>query len=390
MSGLAAPVALAAPAFVLTLNAGSSSLKYAVFALDSRSDGAILCGSIDRASGSAQWLDQVLHHTSAVTAGAIWAGIGHRIVHGGPHLSEPQLVKPPVMAELQRIIAFAPEHLPAEIALIEDVTRQFPAVPQVVCFDTAFHRDLPRVAQLLPIPRHFEATGIRRYGFHGLSYEFLREQLVRLNEPAIRHGKVILAHLGNGASLAALRDGVCVDTSMGFTPAAGLVMGSRAGDLDPGLIAYLAQTETMTAERLNHLVNHESGLLGVSETSADMRALLGAEECDVRAAEAVALFCQQAKKWLGAYAAVLGGLDTLVFAGGIGENNAPIRARICRGLEFLGLELDDTRNASHAPVISAATSRVSVRVIPTNEELIIARAISQVLRLSVARQRSEP
>ena len=199
-----------------------------MFALDSQSDVAILCGNIDRASGSAQWLDQVLHHTSTVTAGATWAGIGHRIVHGGPHLTGPQLVNPPVLAELQRIVAFAPEHLPVEITLIEDVTKRFPAVPQVVCFDTTFHRDLPRVAQLLPIPRRFETAGIRRYGFHGLSYEFLRDQLIVLNDPAIRHGRVILAHLGNGASLAALRDGVCVDTSMGFTPAAGLVIDRKS------------------------------------------------------------------------------------------------------------------------------------------------------------------
>ena len=370
---------------VLTLNVGSSSLKFAVFALDEQPD-AVLWGSVDRVADHQQWLDLVLDRAATMTGADGWAGVGHRIVHGGPRLSEPQLVSAHVIAELKRLVRFAPEHLPAEIALIEQVAKRFPRVPQVACFDTAFHRDLPRVAQLLPIPRRYQAAGVRRYGFHGLSYEFLREELVRLGDPAAAKGRVILAHLGSGASLAALRDGQCIDTSMAFTPAAGLVMGTRAGDIDPGLIVYLAQTDGMTAERLNQLVNHESGLLGVSETSADMRELLEQEKNDVRAAEAVALFCHQTKKWIGAFTAVLGGLDTVVFAGGIGEHNASIRARICAGLGFLGLELDDSRNAAHAPVISSTASRVSVRVMRTNEELVIARAVSRLLQLRGANQ----
>jgi acetate kinase len=237
---------------------------------------------------------------------------------------------------------------------------------------------MPRVARLLPIPRRFDAKGIQRYGFHGLSYAFLMEELARLGDPAATQGRVILAHLGNGASLAAVRDGKSVDTSMGFTPTAGLVMSTRTGDLDPGLAPYLARTERMTTQQFYEMVNHQSGLLGVSETSSDMRDLQDHEQSDVRAAEAVALFCYQAKKWIGAYAAALGGLDTLVFAGGIGENAPAVRARICEGLGFLGLELDEANNATSAAVISQAGSRVTVRVIRTDEELMIARSVLRV------------
>jgi acetate kinase len=245
----------------------------------------------------------------------------------------------------------------------------------VACFDTAFHQTMPRVARLLPIPRRFDAKGVQRYGFHGLSYAYLMEELARLGDPAAKIGRVILAHLGNGASLAAVRDGKSIDTSMGFTPTAGLVMSTRSGDLDPGLAPYLARTEQMTTKQFYEMVNHESGLLGVSETSSDMRDLLDHETQDVRAAEAVALFCYQAKKWIGSFAAALGGLDTLVFAGGIGENAPPVRARICEGLNFLGIELNESRNADTAGVISTDASRVTVRVIRTDEELMIARSV---------------
>ncbi len=238
---------------------------------------------------------------------------------------------------------------------------------------------MPRVATLLPIPRRYEAQGVRRYGFHGLSYEFLMEELARLADPAATKGRVILAHLGNGASLAAVRDGKSIDTSMGFTPTAGLVMSGRSGDLDPGLVSYLARTEQMSAAQFQKMVNHKSGLLGVSETSSDMRDLLERETQDVRAGEAVALFCYQAKKWIGAFAAALGGLDTLVFAGGIGENAPPVRERICDGLGFLGIELDRERNAKNAPLVSSDTVRVKVRVIRTDEELMIARSVAHLL-----------
>ncbi|MDP1861346.1 MAG: acetate kinase, partial [Gemmatimonadaceae bacterium] len=243
---------------------------------------------------------------------------------------------------------------------------------------------MPRVATLLPIPRRFGAKGVQRYGFHGLSYSYLLEELGHL-DPAAKRGRVILAHLGNGASMAAVRHGKSIDTSMGFTPAAGLVMGTRTGDMDPGLAYFLARTDRMSAARFQDMVNHESGLLGVSGTSADVRDLLAHEARDVRAADAVALFCYQAKKWIGSFTAALGGVDTLVFSGGIGENAPLIRERICDGLEFLGIELGKRRNAKNAPLISSDSSRVKVRVIRTNEELMIARAVTRVLTLDLTR-----
>jgi acetate kinase len=283
-----------------------------------------------------------------------------------------------MLAELRRLKAFDPDHLPLEIELIEAFRKRHPRLPQVACFDTAFHRTMPRVAVLLPIPRRYEAAGVRRYGFHGLSYEFLMAELARLGDPAAKKGRVILAHLGNGASLAAVRDGNSIDTSMGFTPTAGLVMSSRSGDLDPGVVSYLARTERMSAARFQKMVTRESGLLGVSETSSDMRDLLDREAEDVRAAEAVALFCYQARKWIGAFTAALGGLDTLVFAGGIGENAPIVRERICDGLGFLGIELNGKRNAKNAPLISRRAGPVRVRVIRTDEELIIARSAARI------------
>jgi propionate kinase len=289
---------------------------------------------------------------------------------------------------LRRLSPFDPEHLPSEIALVEALGERCKNLPQVACFDTAFHRDLPQLARILPLPRRYEAAGVRRYGFHGLSYEFQMEELIRVGDRAATNGRVILAHLGNGASMAAVRDGQCIDTSMGFTPTAGLVMGTRSGDLDPGLVSYLALTEEMNAPEFQKLVNHQSGMLGISETSSDMRTLLAAESHDSRAAEAVGLFCYQAKKWVGAYTAALGGLDTLVFAGGIGENCAPIRTRICDGLQFLGLMLDEKRNDENASLISAAGSRVTVRVIRTDEELVIARSAARVFQAVAKEQRT--
>jgi acetate kinase len=286
-----------------------------------------------------------------------------------------------MVEELRRLSPFDPEHLPEEILLTESFHRRFPDLPQVACFDTAFHKDLPRVARLLPIPRRYEALGVRRYGFHGLSYAFLMGELSRVAGKEKARGRVILAHLGNGASLAAVHHGKSVDTSMSFTPAAGVPMSTRSGDLDPGLIWYLARTENMTAKQFNEMVNGKSGLLGVSETSSDMRDLLGIESQDVRAAEAVALFCYQVKKWIGAFAAALGGVDTLVFAGGVGENAPVVRARICDGLGFLGIEIDEKRNAANESVISIDAGRVAVRMIHTDEEWMIAKMVCAVLGL---------
>jgi acetate kinase len=389
---------------VLTINGGSSSIKFALFEAGDPLR-RILDGEIARI-GSPQAALRVKgtaaadnfsrpvtapDHTVAVGALMDWiqerggrdalTAVGHRVVHGGPRYSEPQRITAEMVEELHRLSPFDPEHLPEEILLTAAFHRRFPDLPQVACFDTAFHHDLPRVARLLPIPRRYEAAGVRRYGFHGLSYAFLMGELARLAGPEAAGGPVILAHLGNGASLAAVRDGKPVDTSMGFTPTGGVPMSTRSGDLDPGVIWYLARTEKMNDKQFNEMVNFQSGLLGISETSSDMRDLLDCETQDVRAAEAVALFCYQVKKWIGAFAAALGGLETLVFAGGIGENAPTVRARICDGLGLLGIEIDEKRNAAGEGLISAAAARVAVRVIHTDEELMIAKTVCRVLGL---------
>jgi acetate kinase len=388
---------------ILTINGGSSSIKFSVFEvgdpllplLEGAIDGIGHARGTLTVHGSTGTGDlsrsvALADHASAVRVLMAWLGehlprealaaVGHRVVHGGPKYWEPQRLTPEIVAELRQLTAFDPEHLPAELLLIDEISRHFSHAPQVACFDTAFHHDMPRVARLLPIPRRYEAQGVRRYGFHGLSYAFLMGELARLGE-ADASGRVVLAHLGSGASMAAVRDGHPVDTTMAFTPASGLVMSTRSGDVDPGLVSFFARSERMTASAFDHMMNHESGLLGVSETTSDMRELLAREAEDVRAKEAVALFCHQAKKWLGAYAAVLGGLDTVVFAGGIGESAPAIRARICDGLGFLGIELDEARNAASAAVVSAVASRVTVRVIHTDEALMIARSVSSTLGL---------
>ncbi len=395
---------------ILTINGGSSSIKFALFEAGDALR-RILKGELERiglsqavlrveGSNHADNFSRPVtapDHTAAVGALMGWieehsghdglAAVGHRVVHGGPDYSEPQPITAEMLAELHRLRAFDPEHLPLEIELIEAFRRRHPRLPQVACFDTAFHRTMPRVAVLLPIPRHYEAAGVRRYGFHGLSYEFLMAELARLGDPAATKGRVILAHLGNGASLAAVRDGNSIDTSMGFTPTAGLVMGTRSGDLDPGLVSYLARSEQMSAARFQEMVNHESGLLGVSQTSSDMRDLLDRETQDVRASEAVALFCYQARKWIGAFAAALGGLDMLVFAGGIGENAPLVRERICDGLGFFGIELNRRQNATNAALISPRAGAVRVRVIRTDEEVMIARSTARILDLGAIRKK---
>ncbi len=389
---------------ILTVNGGSSSIKFALFKAD-KSLARTLHGSIDgigsltssfSVKGSNE-SDNVAKDVQAPDRQAAvgllmdWieersnrdalAAVGHRIVHGGPKYWEPQRITPKMIGELRQLSSFDPEHLPEEIMLAEAFQRRFPAVSQIACFDTEFHHDLPSVARMLAIPRRYEAQGVRRYGFHGLSYAYLIRELERVAGTKAARGRVILAHLGSGASLAAVRDRKSIDTSMAFTPAAGIAMSTRSGDVDPGLAFYLAQSEKMTPKQFDQMVNHKSGLLGISETSSDMRDLLAREAGDVRAAEAVAIFCYQAKKWIGAYAAALGGLDTLVFAGGIGEKAPVIRTRICEGLGFLGLELDESRNALNAALISTDAARVAVRVISTDEEVMIARSTCRVLGL---------
>ena len=398
---------------ILALNGGSSSIRFAHYRL-----GAVLqrqlSGKLDRiglakprlrfshADGVVQEFDcsDAADYHSAIAALIAWfdtqklfesvTAIGHRIVHGMDHTA-PEPVTDELIAELQQLTPLDPDHLPGEIALIEALRKRAPKLPQVACFDTAFHQHMPCVASMMGIPRRFAAKGVRRYGFHGLSYAYLLEELAESAGKLAANARVILAHLGNGASMAAVKDGVSIDTSMGFTPVSGLVMGTRSGDIDPGLVAYLERTEQITPKQFDSMVNHESGLLGISETSSDMGDLLEAEVTDPRAAEAIALFCYQAKKQIGAYAAALGGLDTLVFAGGIGENSAVVRARICAGLDFLGIELDSAQNAANAAVISSEASQISgqisdhtsgqvcVRVIRTDEELMIARSVCRVL-----------
>jgi acetate kinase len=304
--------------------------------------------------------------------------VGHRIVHGLGH-RQPVVIDEALLAELENISGYDPDHLPGEIELIRLFGRHDPGLPQVACFDTAFHATLPRVAKLLPLPRRYDQAGLQRYGFHGLSYSYILQELTRIS-PDIADGAVIMAHLGSGASVAAVREGRSIDTSMGFTPTGGVVMGTRTGDIDPGALWWILQNEKLTPGQLSDLVNHRSGLLGVSGLSSDMQDLLAKESSDVGAAEAVALFCYQINKQIGAYTAVLGGLDALVFTGGIGEKASMIRSRICAGLEYLGIELDQRANARNEWLISAAGTRVRVYVIPTNEELMIARAVQNLIK----------
>ena len=392
---------------VLTVNGGSSSIKFAVFAGGDQR--RILSGQVERigeagarlvATGEAS-AAQAIHPISAsdhrdATAGLIQyikekvgpgaiAGIGHRVVHGGVHLVANTIINAEVMAELRRTQLLDLAHLPREIALIEAFQSAFPSLLQVACFDTAFQRDMPNVARLLPIPRRYTDAGIRRFGFHGLSYTYLMKRLAAVAGAEAASGRIILAHLGSGASMAAVRGGKSVDTTMAFTPTSGLVMGTRPGDLDPGLLVYLLRSEKMSADEMDKFISSQCGLLGVSETSADMRDLLARRATDPRAAEAVELFCYQVRKFIGALYAVLGGLDTLVFAGGIGEHSPEARAGICDGLDCLGVRLDESRNAAGQDVISAENSRVTVRVIPTDEEVVIAEAVFAALKKPAVR-----
>lgn len=387
---------------LLTINGGSSSIRFAIFKRG-RPPRRLLRGKMERVGADETTLtvDTGAAAPQQITLGTAQNGaapallldwlesqpqfqavdaVGHRVVHGLLH-ADPELITADLLSELKDMVPFDPEHLPREMELIEILKHRHPKLPQVACFDTSFHRSMPLVASQLPIPRRYATKGLQRYGFHGLSYTFLMRELLRLGDPAATQGRVILAHLGSGASLAAVRDGRSIDTSMGFTPTAGLVMGTRSGDLDPGLMSYLTSAGAMSAAQFQAMVNHESGLLGVSEISADVRDLLARESSDSRAAEALALFCYQAKKWIGSFSAALGGVDSLVFAGGIGENAAPIRRRICAGLEFLGIDLDVSANDRHEERISTAAGRVVVRVIRTDEEAIIADLTMRALNL---------
>jgi acetate kinase len=381
---------------ILTINSGSSSLKVAMYHMG-QAETLVLSGSIERiglraslfhiqdAGGETLIQDHLdlPDHDAALNMLFEWLqghapgqdldAVGHRVVHGGAQYNQPHLITPELVATLRELVPLAPDHLPHELKAIEAVSRSYPALKQVACFDTAFHRHMPHIAQIYALPRHFWHEGVLRYGFHGLSYEYIMQELMREAGPEVASGRVVIAHLGNGASMAAVLGGKSVDTTMGLTPTGGLVMSTRSGDLDPGVILYLLEEKRMRPSTLNDLLNQHAGLLGVSGTTSDMEDLLSQEAKNPHAAVAVDLFCYQAKKYLGALAAVLGGLDTLIFTGGIGENAAPVRWRICQDTEFLGIRLDASRNDANAPIISRSDSPASVRVMRTDEELMIAR-----------------
>jgi acetate kinase len=394
--------------YALVLNAGSSSLKFSVYSrpdveedwrLESRGQiegvgtsprisardaaGRILihqeldakvCDGFDALETLAAWFRSMYSDAQVV-------GVGHRVVHGGTRHARPTIVTPPVLADLYRLVPLAPLHQPYNLAAIEAVFERFPDVPQVACFDTGFHRSQSQVAKLIPLPREICGSEVQRYGFHGLSYEYVASALPRV-APEIAGERVIVAHLGSGASLCALKDGKSVDSSLGFTAMDGLCMGTRPGAIDPGVILYLFQSLGLSPKEVETILYSKSGLLGISGISNDMRTLLASREPEARLA--VDYFVYRAAKEIGALAAVLGGIDGLVFTAGIGENSAEIRRRICESCAWLGIELDTEANARSDPKISRSASRVSAWVIPTNEELMIARHTGRLLGLVAA------
>ncbi len=381
---------------ILTINSGSSSIKLSLYHMGP-SETLLLSGiiknigqdggffTITKPDGTElveQHLD-IPDHDTALRIFFDWFNhgpeyndvnaAGHRVVHGGKRYVRPEIVDDNLLHALKALVPLAPDHLPQEIKAIREFRRLHPDLMQVACFDTAFHRSMPEVAQRYALPEDVRRQGVLRYGFHGLSYEYILSELDRAAGAEIARGRVIIAHLGNGASMGAFRNGKSIDTTMGFTPAGGLVMSTRSGDLDPGVLVYLIGEKGLDAPALNRMVNKQAGLLGASGTSSSMKELLDKEPLDARAAAAVELFCYQARKFVGALAAVLGGLDTLIFTGGIGENAPVIRERICRDLQFFGIDLDRDRNLENSSIISRDRSPVAVRVMKTNEELMIAR-----------------
>lgn len=403
LSATEAPRTVSAAKIILTLNAGSSSIKFALFQLGSGDPSAVVRGSIEGiataphllatdASGVTltehRWesglklrhedlLARLLNWIDEYLRGEAVAGVGHRIVHGGAKYSGPMRVTRPLMHALQALVPLAPLHQPHNLAAIQAAGTLRPHLPQVACFDTSFHHDEPSVATRLAIPRALASEGVRRYGFHGISYEYIARRLQEL-DPVLAAGRVIVAHLGNGASLCAMRAGHSVDTTMGFTPLDGLVMGTRCGALDAGVVLYLLQQKGMTADAVSRLLYEQSGLLGVSGISSDMRALLASG--DPCALEAVELFVYRVARDVGALMSSLGGLDGLVFTAGIGENAIDIRSQICRRLAWIGCELDEAANTRHAPIISSQRSRLVVRVVATDEEKMIATHTRETLR----------
>ena len=383
---------------ILILNVGSSTLKFGLFPL-AEGDDPFLHGVLEyagRAAGQLRVVDSRERKEDAVQVAATRESaakellrylersslfksvraVGHRLVHGGAKLRAPVVVDPSVRALIEEVVPLAPDHLPTELRAIDEVARFAPAIAQVACFDTAFHSAMPRVARVFGLPRALLDSGVVRYGFHGLSYEYVIDALRKRGELSSR---TIVAHLGNGASIAAVRDGIGIDTTMGLTPTGGMVMSTRSGDLDPGILLYLLRSRGFSADDVDDVTKHKGGLLGISGSSSDMRELLAARATDPKAEEAIGVFCYQAKKFIGGYAAALGGLDALIFTGGIGEHSSEVRARICEGLGFLGIEIDKESNRVNAETISAPNSRVRVHTIKANEEAMIARHTRQAI-----------
>jgi acetate kinase len=395
---------------ILTINSGSSSVKLALYHVGI-SERLVLSGKIDRIGLTGSHFEikdaggvvltrrelDLRDHKDALKVLLDWLhdhmrlkgldAVGHRLVHGGLKYVYPHVITPELLSSLQKLIPLAPGHLPQALGTIDTVRQWYPDLMQVACFDTAFHRQMPDVAQMYALPADLVDKGVIRYGFHGLSCEYVVQEL-RRQAGSEADGRIIIAHLGNGASLTAVQHGKSVDTTMGFTPAGGLVMSTRSGDLDPGVLVYLLEEQGVKATELNDMVNRKSGLLGVSGISSDMKDILDREKEDPRAASAVNLFCYQAKKFLSALAGVLGGLDTLIFTAGVGENAPPVRRRICEGLEFLGIRLNPGRNAANAPIISGEASQCKVRVMHTDEDLMIARQTNGLILNNAREQKT--
>ena len=384
---------------MLTINGGSSSIKFALYKEPEElqqilsgnitnigsKDAAFTIKEVDSNNASKQKINASDFHAATISLiewleKQEWFGqvkaIGHRVVHGMKH-TEPEVINDDLIKELGSISNYDPDHLPAEIEIIQIIKQKHPNLLQVACFDTAFHTTIPAVAKIFAIPKSYYEKGVQRYGFHGISYSYLMQELKKKNE-AEANGKIVLAHLGSGASIAAVTNGRCIDTSMGFTPAGGIVMSTRSGDLDPGVAWYFMQ-QGMDAKAFNDLINHQSGLLGISGTSANMQALLEQEKENTNAALAIEIFCYQIKKYIGAYTAILGGLNILVFSGGIGEHSSEIRSRICDGLEFLGIELCEIKNTNNEVIISNKASKVKVYIIPTDEERMIVESVYDIM-----------
>jgi acetate kinase len=375
---------------ILCLNSGSSSLKFACYATEAGSERGLLSGAIEGLgaphpqgwiadqSGRTPMADATNVRGMSAAIGVVVRAVdqarlridavGHRVVFGGDAHAGPAVIDSDLLADLEKLSPLAPEHMPAALEGIAAAQRAKPSIPHVACFDTAFHHRMPEIARRLPLPRDFWNTGIRRYGFHGLSYEYILSTLAHSDGR-----RLIVAHLGHGASLAAILDGTPLETTMGLTPTGGLMMSTRSGDLDPGVVLYLLREKHLDVSTLERLLSEESGLFGVSGVSGDVKTLLDARDQNPDADLAIAMFCYHARKHIAALTAVLGGIDTLVFTGGIGEHAAPVRNDICRGLDYLGLAIDPSANERNASIISARTSACSIRVIPTNENLMIAR-----------------